>query len=105
MQPERLKMSEQKAVQSPSSVFAYESQITPEIIEQVCDLRKKMFENFERYVPVRFRENVKEKLAKEKELLISISTRQRELRAKAQKAVHILNKSYFKQKKFDVSFF
>lgn len=78
---------------------------SPATIERLFVERQDMFASFERYVPVSFRERVREKLVLEKQVLTDLVERQRALRLRAQKAIHVLHKSYFKQKKLDTSSF
>lgn len=105
MPSEYLQPRETKTARTAQTTAAPESLPSPATIEALFADRQTMFASFERYVPVRMREQIREKIAREKKTLSELVERQRALRARAQKAIHVLHKSYFKQKKLDISSF
>ncbi len=59
----------------------------------------------ERFLRVRTREFLRAKIEHEKFLLLSLIEREKQARAAAKKALHVLNRTYFTQKPLDMSIF
>lgn len=102
--PEQFHGSEQLSAHHPEKAAKKEVALSSEI-EKVCSERRKTLAGIERWLRVKTRERVREKLEKEKKLLMELYQRDRKARAVAQEKVYILNRAYFQQKSLDINIF
>jgi hypothetical protein len=73
------------------------------VVEAVVAQRASMLNSVERYITVRFRQVLREKLEQEKNILLDIVSAQGKVRAAAKKVSHILHRGFFEQRPLDIS--
>ncbi len=67
------------------------------------ETRSQMLATVERYITVKMRQALREKLEQEKDSLLEVIAQYDKAKATAKKAVQILNKAFFEQRPLDTS--
>lgn len=102
--PERFQSHEYMSAPQPEKKSNQEKLLSLEF-EKIISSRAETLRQIERWLKVKTRELLKDKIAKEKQSFLDLYQRDRKARAVAQATTHILNRTYFKQKSLDVSIF
>ena len=79
--------------------------LAPAQVEAVFTRRVGMLGSVERYITVKLRQVLREKIEFEKKLLLDIVAAQDRTQAVAKKAVHVLSKAFFERQPLDNSLF
>jgi hypothetical protein len=97
--PQSLERSRSRSARERAS----EPTVTSAQVDQVVTQRLTMFGTVERYITVRLRQQLKEKIEFERKALLDIVSRQDAVQRAAKKAIHILNRAFFEQRPLDTS--
>lgn len=79
--------------------------ITTAQVEQIVAQRLTMFGKIERYITVRLRQQLKEKMELERAALLAIVNRRAGADRAAKKSTHILSRAFFEFRPLDISLF
>lgn len=101
---EQLHNGEHLGVAHPESALKKEVALSPELAN-ICASRGETFVQIERWLKVKTRERLREKLERERKILMELYQRDRKAKAVAQQTTHVLNRAYFRQKSLDISIF
>lgn len=82
-----------------------ETSLTAADVEKVFRERTEMFVSIERYVKVSLREALREKIEKEKKLLLELLEGQKRAAEMRERTLQMLNPAYFTQKSLNISMF
>lgn len=72
-----------------------------EQVKKTIDRQQQMFASVERYLPVRLREHLKEKITREQEALAALTSRAETAKRLAENDMHLLPRTFFIQKSID----